>query len=125
MKNSSKNNYFGKNNNQYKKDSDSSSYTRNKNSSKKNDRFSSNFPNNKSKNNLNESDNKKSSFYPLKNRKSINKFNKDINRDDGIKNILSEENFLNNQNIEESFLGKRKVVSWMLRTWAQEFDMFL
>ena len=54
-----------------------------------------------------------------------NKFNNDINKDDGIKSVVSNENFLYNSEIGESLSGKRKIVSWMLRSWAQEFDMFL
>ena len=59
------------------------------------------------------------------NKALINKFNKDVSRDDGIKNILNEENFLNNHTIDESFSGKRTIVYWMLRSWAQEFNMSL
>ncbi len=54
-----------------------------------------------------------------------NKFNADIGRDDGIKNVLSQNNFFDNPNLGEDISGKRKVISWMLRSWAQEFDMFL
>ena len=62
----------------------------------------------------------------LNNDKALkNKFNKDISRDDGIKNILNEENFLNNQNIEESFSGKRKIVSWMLRSFQEYRYVFI
>ncbi len=53
------------------------------------------------------------------------KFNNDINRDDGMKNIILEENYLDNTDLGESLSGKRKIVSWMLRSWSQEFDMFL
>ena len=54
-----------------------------------------------------------------------NKFNADIGRDDGIKNVLSQNNFFDNPNLSENISGKRKIISWMLRSWAQEFDMFL
>ena len=30
-----------------------------------------------------------------------------------------------NAEIGKSLSGKRKIVSWMLRSWAQEFDMYL
>ncbi len=54
-----------------------------------------------------------------------NKYYEDINKDDGIKEAILEENFLENQGIGYAFSGKRKIISWMLRSWAQEFDMFL
>tara|TARA_Y100001980_G_C14466824_1_gene247709 strand:- start:346 stop:975 length:630 start_codon:yes stop_codon:yes gene_type:complete len=54
-----------------------------------------------------------------------NKFKSDINRDDGIKNVLSNHNFLDDSEIGKSLSGKRKIVSWMFRSWAQEFDMYL
>ena len=54
-----------------------------------------------------------------------NKYTNDIEEDDGIKKILNENNFIDNPDIGESLSGKRKIVSWMLRSWAKEFDMFL
>ena len=54
-----------------------------------------------------------------------NKFINDINREDGIKNIINDMNFIDDSNIGASLSGKRKLVSWMLRTWAQQFDMFI
>ena len=62
----------------------------------------------------------------LQNENSLkNKYYEDINKDDGIKEAILEENFLENQEIGHAFSGKRKIISWMLRSWAQEFDMFL
>ncbi len=54
-----------------------------------------------------------------------NKFDNDIGRDDGIKKIIMKENFLYNSNLGDELSGKRKIISWMLRSWSQEFDMFL
>ncbi len=62
----------------------------------------------------------------LKTDKSLkSKFIKDINQDDGIKKALIDENYTDNPNIGEDLSGKRKIISWMFRSWAQEFEMFL
>ena len=53
------------------------------------------------------------------------KFSSDISRDDGIKEIISDNNYLDNLKIGKELSGKRKIVSWMLRSWAQEFNMTL
>ena len=53
------------------------------------------------------------------------KFNADISRDDGIRDIISENNFFDDPKLGEDISGKRKVISWMLRSWAQEFNMYL
>jgi len=53
------------------------------------------------------------------------KFSTDIMKDDGIKNAIIEDNYLDNPKISEDISGKRKIISWMLRSWAQEFDMYL
>ncbi len=53
------------------------------------------------------------------------KFDNDIAKDDGIKDALSEDNYLNNMIIGESLSGKRKIVSWMLRSWSHQYDMYL
>ncbi len=54
-----------------------------------------------------------------------NKFSSDISKDDGIRNALLEDNYIDNNNLGKSLSGKRKIVSWMLRSWAQKFEMFL
>ena len=54
-----------------------------------------------------------------------NKFSKDIARDDGLKNVINDENFFDNSEIGDELSGKRKIISWMLRSWSQEFDMYL
>ena len=53
------------------------------------------------------------------------KYYDDIRKDDGIKKALVEDNFNDNNTLGESISGKRKIISWMLRSWAQEFDMYL
>ena len=58
-------------------------------------------------------------------RSLIDKYSNDINKDDGIKNVINKNNFLDNHELGYNISGKRKIVSWMLRSWAQEFDMFL
>ena len=60
------------------------------------------------------------SYEPLR-----KKFLNNISKDDGIKEIISENNYLDNLKIGKEFSGKRKIISWMLRSWAQEFNMFL
>ncbi len=77
MKNYSKNNYSGKNNKQYKKNSDLNFYSENKNSSKKNNRyFISSGKNNNTVKNLNESNKNKISYSPINKNKPTNQFNK-------------------------------------------------
>ena len=61
MKNSSKNNYFGKNSKRYKEDLNFNFYSKDKNSSKKKDRFPNSDSTNKV-NNLNEIDKNKKNF---------------------------------------------------------------
>ncbi len=62
----------------------------------------------------------------LKNDKALGKkFHNDINRDDGIKQVLIENNYIDNPKIGEAISGKRKIISWMLRTWSQEYGMYL
>ena len=89
MKNSFKNNYSGKNNKNYKKNSE---FHSNNNSSKKNKRYLINTPQNKSVNNFNEKDKNKSYFSSSKSRKLTNKSNletynkaQDINQDSSNK----------------------------------------
>ena len=54
-----------------------------------------------------------------------NKYSQDISNDDGINNALLEANYTDNPKIGDAISGKRKIISWMLRTWSQEFDMYL
>ena len=60
MKNSSKNNYSGKNSKKYKKNSDFNFSSKNTNSSKKNNKSLPNYSENRLVSNLNESDKRKS-----------------------------------------------------------------
>ena len=84
MKNSSKNNYSGKNSKQYKKDFNSNSYSRNTNSSKKNDRFLTKSDKNKNVSNLVHIDKNKGKFsssWRKKSSKNINTEFSNIKRD--------------------------------------------
>ena len=53
------------------------------------------------------------------------KFDADVSKDDGIREIISETNFFDDPKLGKDISGKRKVISWMLRSWAQEFKMSL
>ena len=53
------------------------------------------------------------------------KFDADVSNDDGIKEIISEDNYFDDLKLGKEFSGKRKIISWMLRSWAQEFKMSL
>ena len=76
MKNTSKNNYSGKNRNQNKYNSDSNFYSKNSNLSKKNNKFHNNNTfKNKSENNPNENDKKNVYSSYIKRNKPINKSN--------------------------------------------------
>ena len=46
-----------------------------------------------------------------------NKYIKTCSREDGISSILSKENYIGSP--------KRMLITWMLRTWAQEYKMNL
>ena len=70
MKNFSKKNFTGKNNKEYKKNSDSGYYSKNKNRSEENERFIKNSAKNKNVENLNKI-HKNNTFSSPKRRKSI------------------------------------------------------
>ena len=53
------------------------------------------------------------------------KFDADVSNDDGIREVISETNFFDDPKLGKDISGKRKVISWMLRSWAQEFKMSL
>ena len=91
MKNHSKNNYSGKNDKQYKKNSDSNFYSENANSSKKNNKFFRSSGKNNSLNNLNASDKNKSSYSSIK--KSKPKYQSNKKASDNYQNISSKRNF--------------------------------
>ena len=46
-------------------------------------------------------------------------------KDDGIKEIINKHNYKDDITIGEDLSGKRNIVAWMLRSWAQEFNMYL
>lgn len=54
-----------------------------------------------------------------------NKFINEIEKDDGIKEIINKHNYIDDITIGEDLSGKRNIVAWMLRSWAQEFNMYL
>ena len=105
MKNSSKNNFSGKNNKQYKKKSDSGLYSEIKNSSKKNNKSFINFDQNNDFKKENESYKKKSNFS------SINRRNSTFNSNKEVSNKLSEthNDNGNKRNFEDWIWGKHSV----------------
>ena len=74
MKNSSKKNFLGKNNKEYKKNSDFGHYSKNTKRSEKNERILNNSPKNKNIENLNKNY-KNNTFSSIKSRKPIFKYN--------------------------------------------------
>ena len=104
MKNSSKNNYSGKNDKQFKKNTNSNVYSKNTDSSKKRSGFPSYSSKNKGPNNLNQRDNKKSNFTSL-NRKPKTKSNSEVSYK--TKEISHE--FVNKKNFDDWIWGKHSV----------------
>ncbi len=104
MKNSSEKNFPGKNNKEYKKNSDFNYYPKNKNRSEKNNRISNNTAKNKSVENLNK-DYKYRSFSPFTRKKPI--FNN--NTDFPSKNIDIHQEFNNKKNFDDWIWGKHSV----------------
>ncbi|MCR8540173.1 MAG: 23S rRNA (guanosine(2251)-2'-O)-methyltransferase RlmB [Prochlorococcus marinus CUG1439] len=94
MKNSSKNNFSGKNGKQYKKNSNSNFYSKNIKSSK-NSIFLSQSEKNKGVNNVNESNKKKSNFSSSRRRKPINKSKLEISNNAApiYKELANKKNF--------------------------------
>ena len=106
MKNSSKNNYSGKNNsNQYKKNSNSNFFTKNKNSSKKENSFSTNSAKNKIFKNSKSSEKNKSNFPSTKRRMPINKSNLEVTNK--ASDIYQEHT--NKKNFDDWIWGKHSV----------------
>jgi len=105
MKNSSKNNYFGKNSKRYKKESDSNSYSKNTSSSNKKNRSFRNSAKNPLASNLNKSEKKKSNFSSLNRRKPI------INSNIGVSNKALDINQepLKKRNFDDWIWGKHSV----------------
>jgi 23S rRNA (guanosine2251-2'-O)-methyltransferase len=105
MKNSSKNNYFGKNRKQNINNFDSNFYSKKKNLSNKNNRFPSISENKTGDNRLNESDSKKDNFTYLKRTKPINKAN--IKSSSKSQDIYREP--VNKRNFDDWIWGKHSV----------------
>ncbi len=105
MKNSSKNNNFGKNRKKNKNSFDSNFYSKNTNLSKKNDRFPSNSFKKTDVKRLNENDSKKDNFTYLKRTKPINKPN--IKSSSNSQDIYREP--ANKRNFDDWIWGKHSV----------------
>ncbi len=104
MKNSSKKKFPGKNNKDYKKNSDYGFYSKNSNHSEKNERFMNNSAKNKNFENLNQN-NKKNPFSVLKRRKP--KFNSSSEFPN--KNPDNHHEFTNKRNFDDWIWGKHSV----------------
>jgi len=105
MKNSSKNNYSGKNSKKYNKNSNSNFSSKNINSSNKNSKFSTNYSENKRVSNLEESDKRKRNFSSLKKTNSKTKPNLKFSK----KGPYSDEEFVNKRNFDDWIWGKHSV----------------
>jgi len=103
MKNSS-NKFRGKNNKEYKKNSDFGYYSKNTNRSEKNERFLNNSAKNKNFENLNKND-KNNTFSSLKRRKPIFKSNTEFPN----KNPEILQEFINKRNFDDWIWGKHSV----------------
>ena len=105
MKNSTKNNYSGKNSNQYKKNSNSNYTSNNRNFSKKNNRFLNDSKNNKSNDNLSEIDKYQRNFSLLNNRKPKAKSNVESSKKDQD----TYQELANKKNFDDWIWGKHSV----------------
>tara|TARA_B100000886_G_scaffold288921_1_gene213929 strand:- start:120 stop:1130 length:1011 start_codon:yes stop_codon:yes gene_type:complete len=105
MKNSSKNNFSGKNNKKYNKNSDSNIYYKNKNSPKKENKFPINSSSNQIDNKFYERDKKKRNFSSIKGRKPVS--NSNIEVSNKYSNIYQEP--LIKRNYDDWIWGKHSV----------------
>ena len=105
MKNTNKNNFSGKNNNQYKKNSNSKFFSKNTDSSKTNNKFLRNSATNKSFNDLNETDKNKSNFSSLKKRNTKTKYNSEVHS----KSLDIHSGLVNKKNFDDWIWGKHSV----------------
>ena len=105
MKNSTKNNYSGKNSNQYKKNSNSNYSSNNRNFSKKNNRFLNDSKNNKSNDNLSENGKYQRNFSLLNNRKPNAKSNVEFSKKDQD----TYQELANKKNFDDWIWGKHSV----------------
>ncbi len=103
MKNTSKKNFFGKNNKENKRNSEYG-YLKNTNRSEKNERFLNKSVKNKNVENLNKND-KYNSFPPLKRRKPTFKSNKEFSN----KNYEINQELTNKRNFDDWIWGKHSV----------------
>ncbi len=104
MNNSSKKNFSGKNNKEYKKNSDFDYYPKNTNRSEKNERFLSKSSRNKNVKNLNKND-KNNTFSSLKRRKPIFKSNTEFSN----KKTENNQEFNTKSNFDDWIWGKHSV----------------
>jgi len=114
MKNSSKNNYFGKESKNHKKRSNSNSFSKNANSLKKNNRFSTNSAKNKNSSNLNESDKNKRNFSSFNRRKPITNSYAEVSNK--TSNIYDEH--INKKNFDDWIWGKHSVFEALINERA-------
>ena len=110
MKNYSKNNYSGKNNKQYKKNSESNFYPENKNSSKKSNRSFKSSGKNKIVNNLNDVNNKNNHASLKKSKPIYPSYKKDL---DNYQDSLNKKNFddwiWGKHSVFEALISKRAI----------------
>jgi len=104
MKNSSKKKFSGKNNKDYKKNSDFGNYSKNTNQSKKNERFLTNFAKNKNIENFNKN-HKSDTFSSTKRRKPDFKSGKEFSN----KNPLFQQELTSKRNFDDWIWGKHSV----------------
>jgi len=104
MKNFSKKNFTGKNNKEYKKNSDSGYYSKNKNRSEENERFMKNSAKNKNVENLNKIP-KNNTFSSPKRRKPAFKSNTEFPN----KNLDFHQELSNKRNFDDWIWGKHSV----------------
>ena len=115
MKNSSKNNYSGKNGKQYKRNSNSSSHSKIISPSKKNNRILTNSAKNKDVNNLNKIDKKRTNFSTYKTTKPIikSKIKDSQNVTDSHQEIANRRNFddwiWGKHSVFEALIGERAI----------------
>jgi len=102
MKNSFNKKTSGKNNKEYKKNSDFGYYSKNKNRSEKNERFLKNSAKNKNVENLNKNNN---TFSSLKRRKPIFKSNTEFSKN----NPDNHQEFTSKRNFDDWIWGKHSV----------------
>ena len=105
MKNSSKDNFFGKNSKKYNKNSDPNFSSKNTNSSKKNNKFFPNYSENRRVSDLHEKDKRKSNFSSLKKTNLITKPNLKVSN----KGIDIKQDFAKKRNFDDWIWGKHSV----------------